>query len=47
MDQQGDAQEHQYTEDSPPRLEHYSDDSASDNDGDEYAAVEWEEEIVD
>ena len=47
MDQQGDAQEHQYAEDSPPRLESYSDDSASDNDGDEYAAVESEEEIVD
>ena len=47
MDQQGDAQEHHYTEDSPPRLEPYSDDSASDKDGNEYAAVESEEEIVD
>ena len=47
MDQQGDAQEYQYAEDPPPKLEPYSDDSASDNDGDEYAAVESEDEIVD
>ena len=47
MDQQGDAQEHKYVEDSPPRLERYLDDSASDNDGDEYAAVESEGDIVD
>ena len=47
MDQQGDAHGHQYPEDSPPRLESYSGDSALDNDGEEYAAVESEEEIVD
>ena len=47
MDQQGNAQEYQCAEDSPPRLESYSDDSALDNDGDEYAAVESGEEIVD
>ena len=40
MGPQGDAQEDQHTEDSLPRLEPYSDDSASDSDGDEYAAVE-------
>ena len=44
MDQQGDAEEFLYSEDSPPRLEPSSDDGASDNDGDEYAAVESEEE---
>ena len=47
MDQQGDAQEYQHAEDSPPRLEPYSDDSASDKYGDEYEAVESENDIVD
>ena len=40
MDPQGDAQENQRAEDSIPELEPYSSDSASDNDGDECAAVE-------
>ena len=47
MDQQGDAQEDQQAEDSPPGLEPYSNDSASDKDGDENAAVESECDIVD
>ena len=47
MDQQGDAQEDQHAEDSPPGLEPYSNDSASDKDGDECAAVESECSIVD
>ena len=47
MDQQGNAQEYQCAEDSPPRLVPCSDDSAPDKDGDEYAAVESEDEIVD
>ena len=50
MDQQGDAQEDQIAEDSIPELESYSDDSlsASDKDGDEYAAAgEPEDDIVD
>ena len=49
MDQQGDAQEDQIadSEDSTPELEPYSDDGASDKDGDEYAAAEPEDDIVD
>ena len=47
MDQQGDAQEDQQAEDFPPGLELYSSDGASDKDGDEYAAVESECDIVD
>ena len=39
MDQQGDAQEDQQAEDSPPGLEPYSNDSALDKDGHEYEAV--------
>ena len=42
MDQQGDAQEDQQAEDSPPGLEPYNSDVASDKDGNEYAAVESE-----
>ena len=47
MDQQGDAQEDQQAEDPPPGFEPYSDDSASDKDGNEYEAVESECDIVD
>ena len=47
MDQQGSAQNDQQDEDSIPRLEPYTNDSASDSDGDEYAAVESECSIVD
>ena len=45
MGPQGGAQEYQIAEDSPPELEPYSNDSASDKDGDEYARVV--DEIVD
>ena len=47
MDQQGSAQEDQLDEDSIPGLESYTNDSASDSDGNEYAAVESECSIVD
>ena len=47
MDQQGDAQEDQNVEESTPELEPYSDDSASDKDGDEDVAAEPEDDIVD
>ena len=47
MDQQGDAQADQIAEDSSPELEPYGEDSASDKDGDEYAAAKSEEDIVD
>ena len=47
MDQQGDAQEDQNVEESTPELEPYSDDSASDKDGDEDVAAEPEYDIVD
>ena len=47
MEQQGDAQEDQQAEDPAPELEPHSNDSASDNDGDECAAVESECSIVD
>ena len=47
MDQQGRAQKDQQDEDSIPGLEPYTDDSASDSDGDEYAAVESEYSIGD
>ena len=47
MDQQGSAQEDQRDEDSIPGLEPYTNDSASDNDDNEYAAVESECSIVD
>ena len=47
MDPQGDAQEDQHAEDSLPRLEPYSDDSASDKYGDENPAVESGDETVD
>ena len=47
MDQQGSAKNDQQDEDSIPGLEPYSNDSASDSDGDEYAAVESECSIVD
>ena len=47
MDPQGGAQEDLHAEDSLPWLEPYSDDSASDSDGEECAAVESEDEIVD
>ena len=46
MDQQGDAQEDQNVEESTPELEPYSDDSASDKDGDEDAAAEPGDDIV-
>ena len=47
MGQQGDAQEDQQAEDSIPELGPYSNDSASDKDDDESAAVESECSIVD
>ena len=47
MDQEGSAQEYQQDEDSIPALEPYTNDSASDNDGDECVAVESECSIVD
>ena len=47
MDQQGSAQNDQQDEDSIPGLEPYTNDSASDSDGNEYAAVESECSIVD
>ena len=47
MDQQGSAQEDQRDEDSIPELEPYTNDSASNNDGNECAAVESECSIVD
>ena len=47
MDQQGDAQEDQTAEESNPELEPYSDDSASDKDGDEDVATGPEDDIVD
>ena len=47
MDQQGSAQDDQRDEDSIPGLESYTNDSASDNDDNEYAAVESECSIVD
>ena len=47
MDKQVDAQADQIAEDSIPDLESYGDDSASDKDGDEYAATEPEDGIVD
>ena len=47
MDQQGDAHADQIAEDSIPDLESYIDDSASDKDGDEYAAAELEDDTVD
>ena len=47
MDQQGSAQDDQRDEDSIPELEPYTNDSASDNDDNEYAAVESECSIVD
>ena len=45
MDQQGDAQEDQNVEESTPEVEPYSDDSASDKDGDEDMAAEPEDDI--
>ena len=45
MDQQGNAREDQTAEDSTPELETDSEDSASD--GDEHAAAELEDDIVD
>ena len=47
MDQQGDAQEDQNVEVSTPELEPYSDESASDKDGDEDAAAKPGDDIVD
>ena len=47
MDQQGSAHNYQQDEDSIPGLESYTNDSASDSDGNEYAAVESECSIVD
>ena len=47
MDQQGDAQEDQITEYSTPELKTDSEDSALDKEGDECAAAESEDEIVD
>ena len=47
MDQQGSAQNDQQGEDSIPGLESYTNDSASDSDGNEYAAVKSECSIVD
>ena len=47
MDQQGSAQDDQLDEDSIPGLEPYTNDSTSDNDDNEYAAVESECSIVD
>ena len=46
MDQQGNAQADQIAEDSTPELEPDSQDSASDKDGDEYAAVESEDDDI-
>ena len=47
MDWQGDAQEDQTAEDSTPELETNSVDCSSDKEGDEHAAAESEDEIVD
>ena len=47
MDPQSDAQEDQIIEESNPELEPHSDDSASDKDGDEDAAAEPGDDIVD
>ena len=47
MDQQGDAQEDQNVEESTQELKPYSDDSASDKDGDDVVAAEPEDDIVD
>ena len=46
MDQQGDAQEDQTAKDSTPELETDSEDGASDKEGDEHAAAESEDDIV-
>ena len=47
MDQQGDAQSDQIAEDSNHELEPYSEDSALDKDGDEYAEAKTDDGIVD
>jgi hypothetical protein len=47
MDQQGDAQEDPITNDSAPEWKSENEDSASDKEGDEYAADESDDDIVD
>ena len=47
INRQGDAKEDQIAEASMPQLQHDSDDSASDKDGDEVAAAEIDDSIVD